>query len=87
MWEMGGWLLRFFSSTTMRFVETCHGASLLTRAKSNKKWVDFARKGGIFFKRFSIRFNPIEWENRAGFAPKYLSDLGQPLDRLKPNGQ
>ena len=29
-----------------------------------------------FFKRFSIRFNTIEWENGAGFAPEYLYEIG-----------
>ena len=25
-----------------------------------------------FFKRFSIKFNTVEWENGADFAPEYL---------------
>ena len=29
-----------------------------------------------FFKRFSIRFNTIEWENGADFAPEYLYERG-----------
>ena len=29
-----------------------------------------------FFKRFSIRFNTIEWENGADFAPEYLYEIG-----------
>ena len=28
------------------------------------------------FKRFSIRFNTIEWENGADFAPEYLYEIG-----------
>ena len=29
-----------------------------------------------FFKRFSIKFNTIEWENGADFAPEYLYEIG-----------
>ena len=29
-----------------------------------------------FFKRFTIRFNTIEWENSADFAPEYLYEKG-----------
>ena len=28
-----------------------------------------------YFKRFSIKFNTIEWENGADFAPEYLYDI------------
>ena len=28
-----------------------------------------------YFKRFSIKFNTIEWENSADFAPEYLYDI------------
>lgn len=28
-----------------------------------------------FFKRFSIKFNTIEWENGVDFAPEYLLSL------------
>lgn len=29
-----------------------------------------------YFKRFSIKFNTIEWENGADFAPEYLFEIG-----------
>ena len=40
-------------------------------------------KGSVFeplkdtevFKRFSIKYNTIEWENGADFAPEYLQSL------------
>ena len=28
------------------------------------------------FKKFSIKFNTIEWENGADFAPEYLYEIG-----------
>lgn len=28
-----------------------------------------------YFKRFAIRFNTIEWENGADFAPEYLYEI------------
>ena len=30
-----------------------------------------------YFKRFTIKFNTVEWENGADFAPEYLYELGQ----------
>ena len=29
-----------------------------------------------YFKRFTIKFNTIEWENGADFAPEYLYEIG-----------
>ena len=29
-----------------------------------------------YFKRFSIKFNTIEWENGADFAPEFLYNIG-----------
>ncbi|MDY5452937.1 MAG: DUF2442 domain-containing protein [Alloprevotella sp.] len=28
-----------------------------------------------FFKRFSVKYNTVEWENGADFAPEYLLEL------------
>jgi len=30
-----------------------------------------------YFKHFTIKFNTIEWENGADFAPEYLYELGK----------
>lgn len=32
-----------------------------------------------FFRRFTIRFNTLEWENGADFAPEYLYEISKPL--------
>ncbi|MBR5061756.1 MAG: DUF2442 domain-containing protein [Prevotella sp.] len=29
-----------------------------------------------YFKRFSIKFNTVEWENGADFAPEFLFEMG-----------
>lgn len=29
-----------------------------------------------YFKNFTIKFNTIEWENGADFAPEYLYEMG-----------
>lgn len=29
-----------------------------------------------FFKHFAIKFNTVEWENGADFAPEYLYEIG-----------
>ena len=29
-----------------------------------------------YFKRFTIKFNTVEWENGADFAPEYLYEIG-----------
>ena len=29
-----------------------------------------------FFKKFTIKFNTIEWDNGADFAPEYLYEIG-----------
>ena len=32
-----------------------------------------------YFKKFSIKFNTVEWENGADFAPEYLYETGTAL--------
>ncbi len=32
----------------------------------------------VAFKKFSIKFNTIEWENGADFAPEYIYSLAKP---------
>ena len=32
-----------------------------------------------FFKNFTIKFNTIEWENGADFAPEYLYEISSPI--------
>ena len=29
-----------------------------------------------YFKNFKVKFNTVEWENGADFAPEYLYDIG-----------
>jgi hypothetical protein len=31
----------------------------------------------LYFKKFSIKYNTIEWENGADFAPEYLYAIGK----------
>ena len=38
------------------------------------------------FKNFSVKYNTIEWENGADFAPEYLFSIGQPLTRTSYPG-
>ena len=44
--------------------------------KSSLKGVVFEPLKDLeFFKRFTVKFNTVEWENGADFAPEYLLDL------------
>ena len=43
-----------------------------------------------YFKSFSIKFNTIEWDNGADFAPEYLYDISttiEPYEPYKPTSQ
>lgn len=37
-----------------------------------------------YFKTFSIKFNTIEWDNGADFAPEYLYEIGTTLEPYEP---
>ena len=44
--------------------------------KSSLKGVVFEPLKDLeFFKRITVKFNTVEWENGADFAPEYLLDL------------
>lgn len=44
--------------------------------KSSLKGIVFEPLKNVdFFKRFTIKFNTLEWENGADFAPEYLLSL------------
>ena len=59
---------------------------LLLFNNGERRMVDLSNslKGTVFaplrdisyFKNFSIKFNTIEWENGADFAPEYLYEIG-----------
>ena len=36
-------------------------------------------KNTDYFKSFTVKFNTIEWENGADFAPEYLYEIGVPV--------
>ena len=36
-----------------------------------------------YFKRFTIKYNTIEWENGADFAPEYLYQIGMKKRKTK----
>ena len=59
---------------------------LLQFNNGEKRIVDLSNslKGTVFtplkdinyFKKFSIKFNTVEWDNGADFAPEYLYEIG-----------
>ena len=50
--------------------------SIVYLSNSLKGTVYIPLKDIDYFKRFSIKFNTVEWENGADFAPEYLYEIG-----------
>ena len=66
---VGGYkLLLLFNNGERRIVDLSN--SLKGTVYTPLKDVDY-------FKRFSIKFNTVEWENGADFAPEYLYEIGK----------
>ena len=53
-----------------------HTVTVVDLAKSLNGEVFVPLRDIDYFKRFSIKFNTIEWENGADFAPEYLYEQG-----------
>ena len=65
---IGGYkLLLLFKNGEQRIVDL---------SNSLKGTVYTPLKDMSYFKRFSIKFNTVEWENGADFAPEYLYEIG-----------
>lgn len=63
-----GYRLRlFFNNGEVRVVNLEH--SLVGEVFTPLRNIDY-------FKHFSIRFNTVEWDNGADFAPEYLYEIG-----------
>ncbi|MCQ2312647.1 MAG: DUF2442 domain-containing protein [Paludibacteraceae bacterium] len=66
---LDGYKLRlYFNNGEVLIVDLC--SSLVGEVFAPLKNIEY-------FKRFTIKFNTIEWENGADFAPEYLYDLGK----------
>lgn len=57
----------WFNNDVIKIVDL--SASLIGEAFSPLKNTDY-------FKNFTIKYNTIEWENGADFAPEYLYEIG-----------
>ena len=57
-----------FNNGETKVVDPCH--SLIGTVFAPLKDINY-------FKNFSIKFNTIEWENGADFAPEYLYEIGE----------
>ena len=60
----------WFNNDVIKVVDLSH--SLNGEAFSPLKNTDY-------FKSFTVKFNTIEWENGADFAPEYLYEIGVPV--------
>ncbi|MDD4970022.1 MAG: DUF2442 domain-containing protein [Paludibacter sp.] len=59
------------------FLEFNNGISLTVDLENELNGSVFIPlKNKEYFKKFSIHFNTIEWENGADFAPEYLYQIG-----------
>lgn len=64
---VGGYRIRlWFNNQVTKVVDL--GSSLNGKVFEPLKQLDL-------FKRFSVKYNTIEWENGADFAPEYLLEL------------
>ena len=54
-----------------------NGERRIVDLSNSLKGIVFAPLKDInYFKNFTIKFNTVEWENGADFAPEYLYEIG-----------
>jgi hypothetical protein len=65
-------LLLTFNSGETRF------ADLEKTLMNETRQIFFPLRDKEYFRKFTVRFNTVAWENEADFAPEFLYDISTP---------
>ncbi|MCQ2159728.1 MAG: DUF2442 domain-containing protein [Bacteroidales bacterium] len=61
----------------MRIIKTEYLGGFRLRLFFNNGEIFEPLKDIEFFKKFTVKFNTVEWENGADFAPEYLYEISE----------